>query len=540
VFAVGVAPTERPRDIAFAQDVSVPASAFVGETITVRASVIATGQPAGAAAEVQLKAVDVDESQRVEIKPDGAPAHVEFALSLDKGGPQRITLSVPPAPGEITAENNVVERWVKVLPERMKVAAFTATPGWDFQLLRVTLARTPWVRLESAVLDAVSPKLPLTPEQILKQDVIVLSDVPAGALDDVQWDAVNRLVRERGGSLFLLAGPDHLPASYGPSDIVASALLPYDVRNVSPSWRTWPGEQAAFRFEPAPRLAAEQADAMRVGAGAGSLRNWQAMPGAFRVLPIPELSQRNDAHALLVEADSRAAVLTESFPGNGRAFFLGTSETWRWRHKVGARDFDRFWLQLLRYAAGEPYAVQRDLFALDTDKVEIAPGEAVTVRARILEGDADAFHIDVVRGGQLVQTQRLTPAGGRGGGRYTATLSGLSEGEHVIRLSKSGGEDEDSPGSPVLEAPLQVASRSDAEMADVSGDNDLLRRVAEASGGQFLPLDRVGELRGLLATTGANRSRHSELPLWDNPLLFVFVVACFGAEWALRKRLGLA
>jgi hypothetical protein len=535
VFAVGVAPGEKPRDIAIAQDVSVPASAFVGETVTVRASVLATGQPAGAT-EIQLRADDAVEARHVELKADGTPAQVEFALRLEQGGARRITLSVPPAAGEITAENNVVERWIKVLPERMKVAAFTATPGWDFQLLRAKLARTPWVRLEAATLDPASPKLPLTPDQILRQDVIVLSDVPVDALDDVQWDAVNRLVRERGGSLFLLAGPQHLPSSYTPASIVASALLPYDVRSVSPSWRMWPGEQAAFRFSPATNIGGEQAESLRVGAGGGSLRNWQAMPGAFRVLPIPELSQRDGAHALLVEADSRTAILTESFPGNGRVFFFGANETWRWRHKVGGRDFDRFWLQLLRHAVGEPYAVQRDLLALDVDKVAISPGESVTVRARILEGDARQFRIDVLRAGQVVQSHHLADGGSRGG-RFTAMVSGLSEGEHLIRLSNPF---DDNPESPVLEVPIQVAPRSEAEIADVTCDNALLRRLAEASGGQFLPLERLGELPGMLASSGANRSRDYEVSLWDNPLLFVFVVACFGAEWALRKRLGLA
>jgi hypothetical protein len=31
-----------------------------------------------------------------------------------------------------------------------------------------------------------------------------------------------------------------------------------------------------------------------------------------------------------------------------------------------------------------------------------------------------------------------------------------------------------------------------------------------------------------------------EIRLWDSTYLFVFVVGCFAAEWALRKRLGLA
>lgn len=537
VFAVGIAPLEKPRDLAIAQDVAIPSSAFVGETMTVRASILAIGQPAGSV-DVQLRAGDAEPmTQRVAIKADGTPAPVEFAVHLETGGPQRFTLSVAPTAGEITAENNVVERWVKVLPERMKVAAYAGSAGWDFQLLRGLLSQTPWIKLDSAMLDPSAPRLALTSEEILQHDVIILSDVPAGALDDVQWDAVNRLVRERGGSLFLLAGPDFLPSTYTPQTIVASSLLPFDVRNLSPSWRTWPGEQAAFRLTPAGELSAEQAEALSVGAGQGNIHNWQSMPALFRVLNIPQLSSRDQAHALLIESDSRVPVLSESFSGSGRVLLLGTNETWRWRHKVGERDFVRFWLQLIRYAAGEPYAMQQGLVALDTDRVAISPRESLNVRARILQNDADSFRLDVMQQGQIVQSLNLTQADPRGGGRYVASVSGLGDGTYLLRLSNPVAEN---PTSPVLELPFVVATRSEAEMADVSGDNTLLTRIADASGGQFLPIERLGDLTGLLETSGANRSRLSERSIWDHPLLFVFVVACFGAEWALRKRLGLA
>ncbi len=536
VFTIGVAPAERGRDLAFDPSLSVPDSAFVGETLVVRAAITAAGMPAGAT-EVQLRVGDLAQSQRVELKPDGTPTPVAFSLQLKQGGPQKVVVSIPPAPGEITAENNVMERWIKVLPERMKVAAYAGTPGWDFQFLREALTQTAWVKPESGILDAVTPRLDMTPEQILQQDVIVLSDVPAGALDDVQWDAVNRFVRERGGSLFLLAGPDYLPATYTPATIVPSALLPYDVKKFTPNWRTWPGEEPAFRFSPAPDIGSELSDAFRLGPGAGTLGHWQSLGGAFRFMPLAELNARLNTRALLVEADSRMPVLTESFPGNGRVLFLGVNETWRWRFKVGGRDFRRFWLQLMRYAAGAPYAVQGDLVALDVDKVAPAPHDPLTIRTRILQGGGDGYRVEVWRDGAVVQSPALVKEGQTGGGRYVATVAGLDEGDYVVRLFNPA---DDNPAAAQLEMAIHVVAGAGPEMADVSGDEGLLRRVAQASGGEFLPIDRMNELPGLLAATGEDESHFSEVPIWNSPLLFVFVVACFGAEWAVRKRCGLA
>ena len=52
-------------------------------------------------------------------------------------------------------------------------------------------------------------------------------------------------------------------------------------------------------------------------------------------------------------------------------------------YRYGGRDFDRFWQQLVRHAAGEPYAVRRARLALDVDKIALARGgkrpEDVTV-----------------------------------------------------------------------------------------------------------------------------------------------------------------
>jgi len=85
-----------------------------------------------------------------------------------------------------------------------------------------------------------------------------------------------------------------------------------------------------------------------------------------------------------------------------------------------------------------------------------------------------------------------------------------------------------------------VTSGYEAELADVSGDESVLSRLAEASGGELFRLEQTGRLAERLRATSARRSRFVEQRLWDSPYLFVLVVACFAAEWAARKRLGLA
>lgn len=77
-------------------------------------------------------------------------------------------------------------------------------------------------------------------------------------------------------------------------------------------------------------------------------------------------------------------------------------------------------------------------------------------------------------------------------------------------------------------------------MANLSGDDRLMRRIAEATGGQSLGPERLADLPAELATIATQRPRVAEVRLWDSPYLYGLVVACLGLEWAVRKQAGLA
>ena len=282
------------------------------------------------------------------------PVAVEFSQKLTTPGAQKLTLAVSKVPGEATDENNHVERWVKVLEQKIRIAIYAGTAGWDYQYVRNALARAPWADLKDGILSDATARFPLTPDEILKQDVVLLFAVAVGSLDTAQWDAVNRLVTQRDGSVILVAGDTHLPGEYAAGPLTSS-LLPYPGAN-PPAWQMWPGERPSFHLMPAPGAAT--LDALKLSDDDESTeRRWQQLPAFFRFLPISPL--KPNTKALLIEGDSGSPVLTESRLGAGRIFFFGANETWRWRYKAGEKDQDRFWLQLIRYAAEEPYAVHQ-------------------------------------------------------------------------------------------------------------------------------------------------------------------------------------
>jgi hypothetical protein len=546
VFTVAVSPPGSTRDLSI-ESIDYPKSIYAGETAVVRVQLRTIGGLREGATTVHLHAGQLDQVQPINLAAGGTPA-VEFQVKVESPGVLRFDVKIDPIAGaEATDENNTAVRWLKVLPDRVRVAAYAGTPTWDFQYLRNSLARTPWVRLQSGILPPDQRmNLRLSERQLLEQDVIVLADVPASALSSAQWDTVYNLVA-RGGSVILIAG-DHCPAEY--TGRIESSLLPYG-QNFTPAWRIWPGEAPAFRFVRTPegeRLPALRLEDEEAAANTGRPDLWQQLPGFYRFLPIPLSELRLHARPLLVEVESRAlagldpegeinelALLTERPIGLGHSYFFGAKESWRWRLKVGERDHDKFWLQLIHAAAGEPFAARSGPLALDLSRVDAEPNQPVIARVRIADENVrpSDYRIEVARhGGDIVSTHPLLTSTGDAGSLPPSITLRLPEGQYDVRLVAPDGQ--------AVSTGLTVADTYEAELSDVSPDTTLLRRLAESTGGEFLTLDHVSRLPQRIAALTDGRMRFVEHPLWHSPLLFAFVVACFVAEWAMRKRLGLA
>jgi hypothetical protein len=317
---------------------------------------------------------------------------------------------------------------------------------------------------------------------------------------------------------------------------VLEDLMPYP-STARPIWRLWPGQNPHYHVVPTEE--GRESGAFKLADDpAMDRRRWDELPGFYRYLAIPQC--KPGVRVLLKERESQEPILTEGRLGRGRVFFLGINETWRWRYRVGQRDQDRFWVQLVRYAADEPYALVQGPLSLDVDKAVADPDDTIRVRVKVApqrsDGPSRPVELSVRQNGQVVQEVTLEAAGGAADGRYAASLGGLARGAyelHVAIPSSDGVEQE-------LSLPIRIERNSEAELSNLAGDREFLQHLAEATGGNCLGLEQVGLLPELLAEARQRQPQISELELWDSPYLFLFIVGCLTAEWALRKRGGLA
>ena len=530
VYAVSVG-SPSPRDVAIAE-VVIPQRQFVGETTTAGVRVRGTGL---AERNVEVKLDVGGQSATRTLALSASTATVEFPLKFEAAGTHDVIVTVTPQDGEVTTANNAVRRRVIVTSARATVALVGSSASWDFQHLRAALSRAPWAVVEAEVLDTPGARWSAAPADIPERSVVVLSDVTVDHLSSAQWDALYQFVAARGGSLLFIAGRNTASPQFIDSPLLTD-LLPFRAGS-RPAWRVWPGEHPLFRFQPA--AGAAELGALRLSDGPRTIaEDWLELPALFQYLPATEL--KPNTTPLLVERESGHAVLTDSTLGRGHVLFFGANETWRWRRGADAAEHERFWLQLLRYAADEPYAVRAGPLWLDADRTSVEPGQSIRVRAKIAYANLPPLSeptqpLIIARDGKQVAEVALAHDAGTGAaGRYTAVLDNLAPGTYELQLR------DPRDANAVATLPVHVEPDVEAEMRDVSTDERTLRRLAEATGGAFLTLAEWDTLPRRLREARQTGRQVEERRLWDSPQLFAFLLGCLGIEWAMRKRLGLA
>jgi hypothetical protein len=120
-------------------------------------------------------------------------------------------------------------------------------------------------------------------------------------------------------------------------------------------------------------------------------------------------------------------------------------------------------------------------------------------------------------------------------GEYKATFTPEGYGVHRITVeatSPAGGTVRDT-------AYLRVAELDD-EFIDAEQHTDLLKRIADETGGRYYTPATTGTLAEDVALSKRGVTVVNEMDLWDMPINFLLLIALVSAEWGYRKSRGLA
>jgi hypothetical protein len=343
---------------------------------------------------------------------------------------------------------------------------------------------------------------------------------------------ITEFVNERGGGLLVLGGH-----SFGRRGLLGTPVE--DVLPMSLSDRGDGVVQASLGDAgQTVRVTAEGEPhpVMRIGSTAEeTAKRWSAVPAlaAAAVLDGP----RPGAQVLATVDAGRGPqpLIAVQRYGRGRSMVFTGEASWRWRMHLPAADrtFELFWRQVARWLASgapDPVAVR--------PLRNVAAGTAATLEADIRDvefrpaADADVAMRVIMPDGTTrdVKTTAADPTIGRISASFAFDRPG------VYRVQADARRGDTGLGSAER---WTLVGGVDREMAEPRLNEDLLRRVARSTGGQYLPASDAARLPSLLpapdAPAGAPRVRE----IWQSPWVFAALVLLLSLEWILRRQWGL-
>lgn len=551
VHAVAVGAESGLRDDAIAELQADPV-AFLRQRAMVRVVVRSLGQ--GGPVPVTLRRGEEVVREVVVDVPEGGEAAVELPFTGRHLGRDVYRVSIPVAPGDAVPENNERAFLVRVIRDKLRVLLVAGAPSWDVRFLRAFLERDPSIDLISffilrtaSDLTMASPDelalIPFPTDELFREhlgsfDVVLFQNFDFGPYQMAAYLPRIRDYVRRGGS-FAMIGGDRSFGSGGYANTPIADVLPVAVPPANTA-ETRAIVTGRFQPEVVPELARHPLVALLPdpGASQAAWANVAPLEGANVVTSV-----RSEGRVLLQHPRRTMAggeplpVLVVGAAQEGRVLALTSDTSWRWGMTTGglrgdASAYERFWDRALRWLARDPAL---EPARVTTDRERYGPSGRVRVEAllrderyvpladrevRLSIFDAD----DEELAGADVRTD--------GEGRAVAELEGpeRSGGYRVVaRLLDAADE--------LADEGFVVEAGGD-ELADPRPRPELLRAIAEASGGIFVadPADAPS-----LSAFDATRTRSlgtEEVAPFATLWAFLLAMLIFGTEWVLRRRWG--
>lgn len=532
VFTCGIGTYLPPRDVSI-ERIVYPDIGYVGDQIAIQVDVSQSGFE-------QLKLpVTIKENKatlaqkNVTLSQSGATRTVDFSITPQEAGLHQYKLSLPVTEEESVKENNQRTFVIKVLKSKINLLLVSGSLNWEYTFLKRALEEDDNVKLESLVYgnagQPVVGKAPQGQEALESFDILLFVDPPRFVLRDTKKEIENFLSSYGGSALFLL-GKEFMD-SHGFLEI--SSVLPFD-----PAGRSITFSSTSVSLElteegkshPVTRLTENLEENVRI---------WSDLPpflGAAMLGPTTKdatcLAQFNNP---LQSAYSTPGMALRNY-GKGKVLAITVSPFWQWDFLMWGIGKDnqiyrKLWNNCVRWLVVRE---DMDLINVSTDKRIYMGGERVQFTAKIFDQNyqkmKDASVVVNIKGAALPDSELLNLSSNETGD-YTGRLGALPPGDY----SYQGQVFRDGTNLGTKTGQFSVEQYS-VEDSDLKTDFDLLKRVAEVSGGKYYQRDEIDNLMQDLNLTEKEELRRKEFQLWNHPLLLAIMVLCLSIEWAIRKR----
>jgi hypothetical protein len=532
IYASGIGEYLPPRDLSLDQ-VILNDIAYVGDKLPIRAEVSQTGYE-------DLKIpITIEEGkniliqQNVTLAQSGATQSVDLEIVPPEAGLHQYQINLPVLKDETVKENNQRTFSVKVLKSKIKTLLIAGNLNYEYSFLKRDLEEDKNVELETLVYGKdhkpIQSRFPSGDKELSGYDVLILIDPPQFILGQY-GKQITDFVFQSGGSALLLLGPEFMSSH---AFVEIASLLPFDLSgkdlNYSPVNLNLELTEEG-KLHPVTRLMENSED---------NLKLWSDLPPFLGMVSLG--SAAKDATVLAhfrnpYNPQTYSPGVTVGNCGKGKVMVLTVTPFWRWDFLLWGigqdnRIYQTLWSNAIRWLVVRE---DMDLVNILTDKRIYRGGEKVTFEAKIFDLNyqkvKDASVILNVKPDSSADSVILNLVPNELGD-YVATIGALPPNHYTFRGEVT--RDGEKIGAKTGEFLVEAYTLEDS---DLKTNFDLLKRMAEVSGGKYYDKDQIANLSADLKLSEKEEQKTREVQLWNSPLLLAIFVLCLSIEWAIRKR----
>ncbi len=520
IYTIAIGDTTRMDDI-IAQQVSHSSSANLNTTSTATANIINEGFP-DIEFPVQLrKDGEILDEQTVTTTSERSSHEVQFDLEHDEEGLQQYEVYVPEVEGEWTTENNIQPFTVDVRDDRTRIMLMSFEIHPDVRTLRSILGTDQSIDLDYRTWlgdeNFSEGEMPDRPDTL---DLVVLYGYPH-----------ENVPTELRGDIRDFA--EDLPVSFFSSSTTHYNRLENDFSGIIPivgsggqhaSMQPVVDEQINHPILELPEIDFDRLPDLRVPERTLETRSGsdELMTGSFR---------GTDTGSPMLSVRTTGNIRSSQFTGHGlyRWYLSDDDQTREYAIELVNN--------ISKWTATSP----------DDDLLDISPisqtfeqTDDVILDAYLQnesgETEPDGT-IDVTIEGEDIESSQYTMSN-EGNGQYRLNIGRLPEGVYTYTAvaEKDGRELDEQSGE------FNVGS-ANIEFMDTDRNDELLRYMAEETGGRFLTHEESDQIHQILEEDGLLEDRietsEDQMQAYHNPLWFILVLLFLSAEWVIRKVVAL-
>jgi len=389
---------------------------------------------------------------------------------------------------------------------------------------------------------------PKTAEELYAYHAVIVDDLESEFFTPDQMMLIQKFVSERGGGFLMLGGQESLQQGRYTRTAIGDMMPVYLDQSME-----------------APPVSDLHLDLTREGILQpwARLRNNESDEKA-RISGMPAFQVLNTIRGIKPGASVIATVSDSSgtkYPGvvverygNGRSAVMPIGDLWRWgfRDREVHRDMDKAWRQMIRWLVSDvPNRVE-----LIAEPQPGDPNQAVQLQVRVR--DKKFQPLDNAKVTLNVQwISESAPAG------TNATATVADSRTNIIRITAEQSLTEpglylasyvprqtggyfaettvlDSAGASVGHANAGWSADPAAEeFKSLRPNRGLMEFIAKETGGEIVPAPKLDDFARALPGKKVPITENWTTPFWHQPLVFIFALACFAAEWGIRRMKGL-